>query len=304
MNANWIRETRDLLIRWRGSGPGFGYRPQGDPHVEPTALVGLALAASIEPGSQNESSEVADAANWLAQLQHPDGSLGLSRELNAPHWPTTLAILLWVAARRHETPVRDATLWLLEQQGNTTLSSSGTPFGHDAAIAGWPWVAGTQSWVEPTALAILALRRGGHGDHPRVRAGLDLIRDRAIRTGGWNYGNSQVFGTDLRPQPGPTGLALLALAGRDDADSPVIRAACDYLARVVPATRAPQSLCFGLLALAAWNRRPAEAADWIEAARDKASQRSNRLIQVAYLLLAALPGSLELLGLAPSSWEG
>ena len=84
--------------------------------------------------------------------------------------------------------------------------------GHDPNLVGWPWVEATHSWLEPTALAILALCRGGLAEHPRVKAGVDLILDRALEAGGWNYGNKAVFGTELRPQPGPTGLALLALA--------------------------------------------------------------------------------------------
>ena len=114
--------------------------------------------------------------------------------------------------------------------------------GHDTAIVGWPWVADTHSWLEPTAVAILALRREGKVDHPRVREGLRLIRDRAIPTGGWNYGNNVAFGRDLRPQPAPTGLALLALAGIDDR-SEVVERAVGYLQESLPSTRgSPVSL--------------------------------------------------------------
>ena len=105
--------------------------------------------------------------------------------------------------------------WLLDQGGVAipNLAAPERTVGHDTAIVGWPWVADTHSWLEPTAVAILALRREGKVDHPRVREGLRLIRDRAIPTGGWNYGNNIAFGRDLRPQPAPTGIALLALAG-------------------------------------------------------------------------------------------
>ena len=96
--------------------------------------------------------------------------------------------------------------------------------GHDTTLIGWPWVADTHSWLEPTAMTILALCRDGRADHPRVRAGLRLIRDRAIAAGGWNYGNNIAFGRDLRPQPAPTGLALLALARVDQRTGIVERA--------------------------------------------------------------------------------
>jgi hypothetical protein len=154
----------------------------------------------------------------------------------------------------------------------------------------------THSWLEPTALAVLALRRAGKGSAARTRDGQSLIRDRAIRTGGWNYGNSAIFGADLRPQPAPTGLALLALVGAEDVDSPLVKLGCDYLEAILPGTHAAQSLCFGTLALAAWQRRPGEADQWLIAARQSAARRSNAVSQLAYLLLAAGSRALELLG--------
>ena len=71
--------------------------------------------------------------------------------------------------------------------------------GHDSTLVGWPWVDGTHSWLEPTALAILALCREGLGDHPRVAAGIALILDRALEDGGWNYGGKAVFGRSAAP---------------------------------------------------------------------------------------------------------
>ena len=87
--------------------------------------------------------------------------------------------------------------------------------GSQALIPGWsrrPW----RFW--PSAVLGLA-------DHPRVKAGIKLILDRALDAGGWNYGNKSVFGTELRPQPGPTGLALLALAAGGDRSAAVARGA-------------------------------------------------------------------------------
>src|SRR5262249_12865366 len=157
--------------------------------------------------------------------------------------------------------------------------------GHDTTIVGWPWVSGTHSWVEPTAAAILALRKEGHGAHPRVRDGLRLLRDRAIVTGGWNYGNSSAFGHDLRPQPGPTGLALLALAGIERRNGLVERA-LGYLQASLPATRAPQSLCWGVLGLRAWGCCPATADDWLREAFEVTLCRPDPGTRAAHLLLA------------------
>jgi hypothetical protein len=91
-------------------------------------------------------------------------------------------------------------------------------------------------------------------------------------------------------------LALLALVGAEDVDSPLVNLACDYLSSVLPGTRAPQSLCFGSLALAAWQRLPGDAEDWLSTARQSAGRRSNANSQLAYLLLAAGSQALEVLG--------
>ena len=99
---------------------------------------------------------------------------------------------------------RRAAAWLLEQKGNAIAvdTAIGSVVGHDTTLVGWPWVEGTHSWVEPTAMAILALDREGFGDHPRVAEGIRVVLNRALAHGGWNYGNTSVFGRQLRPQPG------------------------------------------------------------------------------------------------------
>ncbi len=302
MNISWISQLHQELLRLRGSDRAWGTRPGGAPYVEPTALAALALAAS-DPltGREQSRAAVRDAADWLAGLQQRDGALGIAPDLPQPRWTTALGVLVWSTSGRFLTARNKAVDWLLDRQGTTWTPDVAEPFGHDPRIPGWPWVEGTHSWLEPTAMAVLALRRAGRAEHRRTLDGQRLIRDRAIRTGGWNYGNSTVFGADLRPHPAPTGLALLALAGTDDADSVIVERSCDYLATILPTTHAPQSLCFGILALAAWERRPAEADDWLRAAHDRAARWSNSIAQLACLLLAAGERSLDLLGVADAS---
>ncbi len=120
----------------------------------------------------------------------------------------------------------------------------------------------------------MALRREGLDAHPRVRDGIRLLIDRAIPTGGWNYGNSKVFGRCLRPQPGPTALALLALAGTASR-SPVIAPALDYLERTLPDLHAGWSLGWAWLALRVWDRAPRVSPTWLAeaAARARATPR-------------------------------
>src|SRR5205807_2265831 len=114
--------------------------------------------------------------------------------------------------------------------------------------------------------------------------------------------NSVVFGRDLRPQPAPTGLALLALAGVGGR-SAIVERAIRYLHQELPETRAAQSLCWGVLGLRAWGCCPEAAASWLAQGFDQALRQvdanSTSSRRWAYLLLAAGERSLELLGLPP-----
>jgi hypothetical protein len=300
MHREWIEDAQDRLCSLQQRCGGWSYSPSGSPAVEPTALAGLGLLA-CPPGRQPEGDALAirSAADWLAALQQRDGSLGVSAALPSPCWPTPYAILFWAAAGGHPLARKSAARWLLATKGTTVDSPSDGVIGHDTTLAGWPWVADTHSWLEPTAMAVLALRREGLGTHPRSVEGLRLIRDRAIASGGWNYGNSVVFGRQLRPQPAPTGLALLALAGVDDATA-TVRRATRYLQDALPSIRSPISLGWGLLGLRAWDREPHEASDWLAEAAAQTFRRPNSTAKLALLLLAAGELALDCLGLSTS----
>jgi hypothetical protein len=204
--------------------------------------------------------------------------------------------LLWRALGVHETSCQRAAAWLLQEKGKAFPRSLDPDriVGHDTTLIGWPWVAETHSWIEPTVMAILALRREGAGDHPRVLEGLSLIRNRALPKGGWNYGNTSAFGHALRPQPGPTGLALLALAHRKRR-SDMIERAIAYLNDTLPGVRAPASLGWGLLGLRAWDTSPAEADRWLAESFARTTGRPDAAPRLALLLLAAGEATLDLL---------
>jgi hypothetical protein len=67
-------------------------------------------------------------------------------------------------------------------------------------------------WVEPTAWAVLALRRL-QPSAPSIEDGLRTLADRECDGGGWNYGNRAVYGVKLEPFVQTTAAALLALQG-------------------------------------------------------------------------------------------
>jgi hypothetical protein len=292
---DWRTEALAELVRLGEPAGRWAYRRGGRPGVEPTALACLGLLAAT--GSADEFGPmVEESAEWLARLQGQDGSLGLAEGVTMPGWTTPYALLVWQALSRFDTSRRRASNWLLRQQGRTIPKEADTDHivGHDTTLVGWPWVVDTHSWLEPTAMAVLALRREHRGNHPRVEEGLRLIRDRAIPEGGWNYGNKAAFGHSLRPQPAPTGLALLALAGTHPRDALIDRAV-RYLEAALTETRAPASLAWGVLGLRAWDSVPAEASNWLLESFRELAGRPEAAPRLALLLLASGERAMEIL---------
>ena len=134
--------------------------------------------------------------------------------------------------------------------------------GHDTTLQGWPWVVGTHSWVEPTAINLLALRSAGQAGHPRCREAVKLLLDRQLPAGGWNYGNTTVLGHVLRAQVQPTGLALAALADETDI-RPKVLGSLQWLEHTLAQRTTTASLCYALMGLAAHGLWPQAANGWL-----------------------------------------
>jgi hypothetical protein len=88
----------------------------------------------------------------------------------------------------------------------------------DPSFKAWPWLPGCSSWIEPTAHALVALKKVSKAlpearVEDRIRMGEKMILERRCSDGGWNYGNRKVLGTDLPSYPETTALALLGLSG-------------------------------------------------------------------------------------------
>ena len=145
----------------------------------------------------------------------------------------------------------------MKTTGNHFKRHADSPAGHDTAIRGWPWTEGTHSWVEPTSLAMIALRVTGNGGNERVAEGARLLMDRQLSKGGWNYGNTTVFGTELAAMPESTGLALSALSGL--ADKQDVSRSIALLKDSVKTLTTPFSLGWAILGLSAWGERPSDA---------------------------------------------
>jgi uncharacterized protein (DUF362 family) len=189
---------------------GWAYTPGQPPHLEPTCLALLALAAQPE----RHQAAIAAGKTWLQTAAAGDGTYRLGRGRREAAWPTALVLFTLAELGADPATLEPGTRALLALRGRPMEMNGDEDVNDvDAAIIGWPWAEGNFSWVEPTSWACLALRRLGQGGHPRVEDGRRLLLDRVLATGGVNYGNRRIFGITLEPIPTPTALALLALQG-------------------------------------------------------------------------------------------
>jgi hypothetical protein len=265
---------------------GFPERAGGRFCAGATAWACLACARTPAGGPL-----AARAAERLAQAQHADGTVAVADAHPEAAWPTPLALLAWQATGTAPERRGRAERFLLALCGEAEAAADRGIFGHDTSLRGWPWTVGSHSWVEPTALALLALRRAGRADHPRVQEGVRLLLDRQIPGGGWNYGNTTVYGSELAPQVAATGVALAALAGLSPA--PPLAKSLAQLAGALSPVRTPLSLAWGLLGLAAWGIRPAGATAWLAQCRALAQRCGGYdTTHLALLTLADDPGGV------------
>ena len=278
----WISQFmwHDSVIAQLRNTPVCGYLAGHEGAAEPTALSALALAGR---GLTNAARQ---AANWLAAAQAPNGSVAVRRTDDGPCWPTSLAVLAWqrVDPAGFASQINSAVAWILAIRGKTLAKSS--EVRHDPTLAAWPWVEGTHSWIEPTAMHVLALKATGRGDHPRVREAVRMLVDRQIPGGGCNYGNTGVLGQTLRPHVQPTGLALRALGG-ETIGAGRVTASIAWLEGAIGERTTSVSLAWGLLGLQAHGVSPSGAAGWLERAHSRNIAGRGSMHKAALLALAA-----------------
>jgi hypothetical protein len=199
-------------------------------------------------GPREDLTAIRAAADLLARLQRPDGSLGVSGDSGHARMGDAVRPRALDGAGRVRGPEAPGRRLAARASGRdlteppdprrvigTTHRCRDGP-GSPARIPG----SSRRRWPSGR------LRRQGDAT-PEGRRGPRLIRDREIEAGGWNYGNKEVFGRELRPQPGPTGLALIASRARRPLGA--VGRATDYLLAALPGTRASASLGWGLLGL-------------------------------------------------------
>jgi hypothetical protein len=170
------------------------------------------------------------------------------------HWYTASAILAWTKASGFEENLQRAIGFLLRPGGIHCAENVNSAVSHDTTLEGWSWISGTHFWVEPTATALIALKANGYEKHERTKDAVRMLVDRQLPGGGWNYGNTFVYGIKLRPIPEYTAIALSALHGYVTYEK--VRNSIEYLKRELETIRTPLTLSRGICALGLWSQRP------------------------------------------------
>ena len=239
------------------------------------------------------------ARSRLAADQLPDGRVCISPDHPEAAWPTSLAVFAWHQSPEHRENQARAADFLMSTSGRHWPRTADSPSAHDTNIKGWPWIADTHSWAEPTALAMMALKIAGFGGHQRVQEATRLLLDRQLPQGGWNYGNAFVFDQELRPMPLSTGIVLNAL--KDQTSLATIQRSLTYLQSRVVSLPTPRSLGWSLLGLGAWRARLGPSQTSIDACLKNQARYGVYDTASLSLLLVALksPGGLEEIFLDP-----
>lgn len=246
-----IAELRESLAQRAAAGGGWGYVDGQPPHPEPTCLALLALSGAAD----RFADVIAQGERSLQQHAAADGSYRLSRGRGEAAWPTALALFTRFVLGRDGWQKTAERLRGWRGRVMKADPEVADMMDIDVQIVGWPWADGNFPWVEPTAWAVLALRRCGQGDCPEVADGVRLLIDRAFDEGGVNYGNRRVLGRLTDPIPTPTALMLLAVQGLDRESR--VASALRYLRTQSAHTHDLEHLGWARLAFSAWQHHPA-----------------------------------------------
>ena len=248
---------------------GWGAVPDRQSNTEATALALLALASCPEA----KAGHIERGLQWLIDLQNADGSWPLHRNTSYGSWTTALATLALVSFDDQRARAIRGARWLLGHRGRglgwlASLAYRLVPdkmaVQLDPDLRAWSWTTDGFSWVEPTAYALIALKRlnadvGGSAG-PHIREAERLLYDRMCSGGGWNHGNSNAYGVAIPPYPETTALALIALQDRE-AEAPN-RASLGRLVAMLAEAESGLSLSLAILCFSVrgqdvgvWQRR-------------------------------------------------
>lgn len=233
LQADLVEQLHQRL--WAGANAGgWAYYAGKSSRIEPTCWALLALNGLAANRSNDLAAMLRPHVAYLTGLQGNDGLLVETEPSLVNVTANALALLTLRAVGGADVAGNAARLRsaLIAIKG---VSLTEPDPKQDNSLQGWPWVRDTFSWVEPTAWALLALKRerhatesgagaatgstaGGARENDAGAARRDeaerLLLNRVCAEGGWNYGNASTLGQDLRAYVPTTAAALLALQDR------------------------------------------------------------------------------------------
>jgi hypothetical protein len=192
-----------LLTRQLRSG-GWSYFGSQQSSVEATSLAVMALSTESPNAARSGFDQMLD-------LQRRDGAWPAFVGDSEASWTTALALCALNGTGEFTSAREKAFHWLVEERGREAhwlwrwkfkTTDRNVRFNPDKY--GWPWISGSASWVIPTAFSIIAIKQftvcnRSDASEERIRLGVEMLLDRACVDGGWNSGNSVVYGVPLRP---------------------------------------------------------------------------------------------------------
>ena len=242
---------RILATRQLASG-GWSYFESRQGSLEATCLAALVQASATEDGTSS-------VMRLLLKWQLPNGSWPAFQGDSEGSWTTALALSTLIALNEPSDSGTRALRWLLEERGKEghwfwrwkfKTGDRNVRFNPDKY--GWPWTPGAGSWVIPTAFSVIAIKQftvcnRSEASEKRIHLGVDMLLDRACVDGGWNSGNSVVYGVPLRPHVEATAVALLAL--QDEQRTEMIQKSLSWLRQNAAIVDSVSSLAWCILSL-------------------------------------------------------
>jgi len=240
-----------LRSRQMKSG-GWAYFDSVQESLEATCLAELALA----PERHANSSE---AILFLLKSQLSDGGWPAFLGDSEGSWTTALALCTLNSTGDFTAAREKAFRWLYAERGREghwfwrwKFKTSDRNVRFDPDKYGWPWVTGSASWVIPTAFSIIAIEQftvcnRSEESEKRIHLGVEMLLDRACVDGGWNSGNSLVYGVPLRPHVEATAIALLAL--QDEQRTETVKKSLSWLRQNAASMDSVSSLAWCILTL-------------------------------------------------------
>ena len=252
LRSDRISSLAETLRSRQMKSGGWAYFNSVQESLEATCLAELALAPE-RPASSSAAilfllkSQLSDGG-WPAFLGDSEGS-----------WTTALALCTLNSTGDFTAAREKAFRWLYAERGREghwfwrwKFKTSDRNVRFDPDKYGWPWVTGSASWVIPTAFSIIAIEQftvcnRSEESEKRIHLGVEMLLDRACVDGGWNSGNSLVYGVPLRPHVEATAIALLAL--QDEQRTEMVQKSLSWLRQNAASVDSVSSLAWCILTL-------------------------------------------------------